>query len=208
LKLSKFANFSCCYGLMILLGALASQIGVTGADTLIGSTDPGVEQDLLEPTRAFELSARQKGAGVIELRYKIADGYYMYASKFKFAVESGSAIKLGKARLSKGSMKQDPTFGRVETFRNSVRILLPITRMHNDNTDAQPLHLRITSQGCADAGVCFPPLQQTLIFPVESPGVVFPVGETGVGSLGARLEAKPAAAQHSLSDALRKTDKP
>ena len=165
-----------------------------------------VEPELLEPERAFQLVARRQNSKTIELHYKIADGYYMYKGRFKFAVEPPTSMKLGKAVLSKGKVKQDATFGRVETYRDSVRILLPIASIGNGVTraDAMPLRLRIISQGCADAGVCYPPLQQTVTFTPTGFDVVLPDGIDDVGGVAGSLQSSPSSALPSLSDVLKK----
>ena len=165
------------------------------------------EPELLEPERAFQLSAWLKDAKTVELQYKIADGYFLYGSRFKFVIEPGSSAKLGKARLPKGKLKLDPTFGRVETYRNSVRILLPIASLNKSqgSTDSPVLRLKITSQGCADAGVCYPPLHQTLAFQRGNSGAVMADRTARVGSLNERLQSNPENPPQSLGDEPRKT---
>ena len=77
--------------------------------------------DLLEPEKAFRFSARAIDAATLEVRYQIADGYYMYREKFRFTAEPAD-IKLGKAAFPDGKVKQDEFFGRVETYRKDVTI--------------------------------------------------------------------------------------
>ena len=190
---------------LIFLGALALQSGSVTAAPVVASP-ANVEPDLLEPERAFQLSARRKDQKTVELQYKIAEGYYMYKGRFKFAVEPPASAKLGKAVLSKGKMKQDATFGRVETYRDSVRILLPIASFGKGNLRADDLLLRlsVTSQGCADAGVCYPPLRQTVTLAPTGFDVVLPDGIANVGGLAGSPQSSPSSAQPSLSDALKK----
>ena len=109
--------------------------------------------DLLEPEQAFRLSARALDPTTVEVRFQIADGYYMYRDQFRFAVAGGDA-RLGAAELPPGQRKKDEFFGEVETYRKQVAIRLPVT----GNTEK--LALEVTSQGCADVGVCYPPLTQ------------------------------------------------
>ena len=113
-------------------------------------------QDLLDPALAFKFSAQAMDAGTLEVRYRIADGYYMYRDKFKFAVEPAS-MKLGAAQLPRGDVHNDEFFGKVETYRKELRIRLPFTR----DAAADKLKLAVTSQGCADVGVCYVPQVQT-----------------------------------------------
>ncbi len=113
----------------------------------------------LPPTQAFRLSASVIDGNSIEARWTIADGYYMYRDKFKFSLVDGNAvIKLGAAKYPKGIMKTDELFGKVETYRKEVKILLPL--------DSQIIAkggsftLKTVSQGCWDGGICYPPLTQ------------------------------------------------
>ena len=185
--------------LMSLSGAAATVAPVVASAT-------NVAPELLEPERAFQLSARRKDHKTVELQYKIAEGYYMYRGRFKFAVVPPASAKLGKAVLSKGKIKQDSTFGRVETYRDSVRILLPITSLGKGNLRADDLLLRlsVTSQGCADAGVCYPPLRQTVTLASTGFNVVLPDGIADVGGVAGSSQSSPSSTQPSLSDALRK----
>jgi thiol:disulfide interchange protein DsbD len=109
--------------------------------------------DLLEPEKAFRLSARALGPTAVEVRFQIADGYYMYRDKFAFAVAGGGAT-LGSPELPKGQIKKDEFFGTVETYRRQVAIRVPVSG------SAEKLALEVTSQGCADIGVCYPPMTQ------------------------------------------------
>jgi len=111
--------------------------------------------DLLEPEKAFRLSARALDPTAVEVRFQIADGYYMYRDKFGFAVASGGAT-LGYPEFPKGQIKKDEFFGTVETYRKQVAIRIPVAG------NAEKLALEVTSQGCADVGVCYPPLTQKI----------------------------------------------
>ncbi len=111
--------------------------------------------DLLEPEKAFRLSARALDPTAVEVRFQIADGYYMYRDKFGFAVAGGGAT-LGPPEFPKGQIKKDEFFGTIETYRKQVAIRIPVSG------NAEKLALEVTSQGCADVGVCYPPLTQKI----------------------------------------------
>ena len=113
-------------------------------------------QELLPPEVAFKFSAQALDASTLEVRYRIADGYYMYRNKFKFAAEPAT-VKLGEAQFPPGDIHDDEFFGKVETYRKEVRIRLPYTR----DAPTDKLKLSVTSQGCADVGVCYVPQLQT-----------------------------------------------
>jgi len=112
--------------------------------------------DLLEPEKAFQLSARAVAPDTVEVNYVIADGYYLYRERFKFATETGA--KLGDAQFPPGAPHVDAFFGRMETYRKRVSIRIPVPDINGKAPDK--LQLAVTSQGCADVGVCYPPQTQ------------------------------------------------
>mgnify|MGYP000864401111 CR=1 FL=1 len=79
----------------------------------------------LEPEQAYRYSARALDAQTLEARWQIADGYYMYREKIRFTVEPAT-VKLGEPELPPGEAKDDEFFGRVETYRNEVRVRIPV----------------------------------------------------------------------------------
>src|SRR5215208_6625209 len=114
------------------------------------------EPDLLDPDKAFRFSARVLGPDAVEVRYQIASGYYLYRDKFRFTVQPAS-VKLGAPELPPGKLKKDEFFGDVQTYRGEIRIRLPVAKA----IAAGPVTLAVTSQGCADVGVCYVPHEQT-----------------------------------------------
>src|SRR4051812_21211446 len=110
---------------------------------------------LLDPDKAFQFSVRTLDASTVEVRYAIADGYYLYRDRFRFAAEPAS-VKLGAAQFPKGVVHEDQFFGKQETYRKEVRIRLPV-----EAAGAGRVKLTVTSQGCADSGVCYVPYDQS-----------------------------------------------
>ncbi|RKF45477.1 protein-disulfide reductase DsbD [Paraburkholderia fungorum] len=129
---------------IFLLGCLvAAQFG-----TLARAAD-----DFLDPAVAFKFSATEK-PGEVDVTYKIADGYYMYRERFSFATRNG-VTTIGEPQLPAGHVKFDQTFNKnVETYRNELTIRIPVKQA------AGPFDLAVTSQGCADAGICYPPMER------------------------------------------------
>ena len=111
--------------------------------------------ELLEPDKAFGFSARALDAATVEVRYAIADGYYLYRDRFRFAAEPAS-VTLGQPQFPKGQVHEDKFFGKQETYRKEVRIRLPV-----EAAGTERLKLLVTSQGCADVGVCYVPQVQS-----------------------------------------------
>lgn len=110
--------------------------------------------EFLEPDRAFVLSGRAIDARQVEIQFDIAPGYYLYGDKFRFAASDAT---LGQAVLPKGKIKFDETFQKdVESHRGKIRIVLPVEQAQRE------FKLAVTSQGCADQGLCYPPQEQEL----------------------------------------------
>ncbi len=119
---------------------------------LFGAAHAAGPGDLLEPGKAFRISTRALDANTVEVSFAIAEGYYMYRERFRFAAGPGSKAKLGAPQFPPGLRKKDEFFGEVETYRKQVVIRLPV-----ENAEGV-LHLTVTSQGCADVGVCYIPM--------------------------------------------------
>ena len=107
--------------------------------------------DFLEPERAFKFAARALDERSAEVSFEIAPGYYLYREQFRFEALDA---QLGAAAIPAGKVKFDETFQKdVETYRDVIRIVVPITQA------AQRFRITVTSQGCADKGLCYPPMQ-------------------------------------------------
>ncbi len=117
-----------------------------------------LHDDLLDATKAFALTTQVVDANTVAAHWKIAKGYYLYRNKFKFeALNDGVVLKDPVFPI--GIRKHDEFLGDVVTYRNGVRVLLPVLRTGPAN---RALKLRITAQGCADLGVCYPPVVETV----------------------------------------------
>ena len=126
------------------------------------------DEGFLDPEDAFRFSARLISPDLFEVRYRIADGYYMYRDRFHFDAGPG-AIVLGAPQFRAGQWHEDEFFGRSEIFRSEIIIGIPILSLLNG---AHTIRLTAVSQGCADAGICYLPTAQTMDFEL-------------IGSLGA-----------------------
>ncbi len=115
--------------------------------------------DLLPPEQAFRLSVKPQSANAAVLAWDIAQGYYLYRNKFKFTSKT-AGVGLGEARFPAGEKKHDEYFGEMEIYRGHIEIALPVSRASPSLAEAE---LEITAQGCADAGVCFPPYKQNVL---------------------------------------------
>ncbi|MET0919038.1 MAG: protein-disulfide reductase DsbD N-terminal domain-containing protein [Burkholderiales bacterium] len=118
---------------------------------------PGLEPKLLPPEQAFRFSARAVDPQTIEARFDVADGYYLYRDKLRFSVAPGGPA-LGGFDLPPGARKRDEFFGDVETYRGPLIVRIPVV----DGSAGQAMVFYADSQGCADAGICYPPTTQQL----------------------------------------------
>jgi thiol:disulfide interchange protein DsbD len=92
-------------------------------------------------------------AKTAEVTYAIADGYYMYRERFHFKAEGAT---LGEPQIPAGTVKFDQTFNKnVETYHHSVTIRLPVEANGS-------FTLISTGQGCADKGLCYPPMDSNI----------------------------------------------
>ena len=112
-------------------------------------------EDFLDPEKAFVVTGRVVEAGKAEVLIRIAPGYYLYRERFAFSAQGAT---LGQADIPPGKVKFDQTFAKnVETYRGELRIGIPLLQV-----PAGLFSLAVVSQGCADAGLCYPPMTTQL----------------------------------------------
>ena len=112
----------------------------------------------LPPDEVFHVGGGAAGPNEVRLDWSIRDGYYLYRSRLKVATADG--IVAGKLQLPAGLIKMDPYFGREEIYRHAVTGILPLER--KSGAAAGDVSLIVTYQGCADAGLCYPPITKTI----------------------------------------------
>ena len=105
--------------------------------------------DLLDPEQAFRFSARALD-GAVEVRFAVADGYYLYRDRFSFTAEGN--VKLGKPEYPPALPHKDEFFGEMPIYRGAVTLVVPVQGEGR-------FDLKVMSQGCADAGVCYVPME-------------------------------------------------
>ncbi|AQT48933.1 MULTISPECIES: protein-disulfide reductase DsbD [Burkholderia cepacia complex] len=148
------------------LAVLLSFVFVLGGLSAARAAD-----DFLDPSVAFKFSASES-PGQVDVRFKIANGYYMYRERFAFAVKSGQAT-LGEPQYPAGHVKFDQTFQKnVETYRDEVVVHVPVKQA------AGPFELAVTSQGCADEGICYPPAEHVMKVDGAALGAAASSGDT------------------------------
>ncbi|MEO5963693.1 MAG: protein-disulfide reductase DsbD [Thermomonas sp.] len=134
---------------------------------------PAVAADIdLPPVdQVFVLSAKATARDRIEVSWKIADGFYLY--RHRTSVKADATFIDVKLSLPGGDKHHDEFFGDVETYRRSLTGV--VTGIASDGASSSTLTIKY--QGCADAGVCYPPQTRTLKVALPSAGN----GGTGLG---------------------------
>jgi len=115
------------------------------------------ETDFLDPDVAFRVGASVDGH-VVRVRWVIADGYYLYRSRIEIKAESPD-LAVAAPGLPPGVLKSDPYLGTQEIYQRQVEATVPYTRF---DAGAHPLQIKVTYQGCAEAGLCYPPITKVL----------------------------------------------
>jgi len=135
--------------------------------------------DFLPADQAFRFDALPGGSDQVQLNWEIAEGYYLYRARIKIATGSAGA-QLGTPQFPPGQFKTDEYFGRQEIYHHELRVTVPIARAAGG---AFALPLEVTYQGCAEKGLCYPPITKSVS--VALPGGAGAAGTTpGNGATG------------------------
>lgn len=112
------------------------------------------DDEFLKVDEAFILSVDLAPGREMVARWDMPDGYYLYRHQFKFPVRDNAALTTGEPQISPGKHKVDEFFGEVEVYYHNAEARIPLL---NDATGDLNAQVGITFQGCADAGLCYPP---------------------------------------------------
>jgi thioredoxin:protein disulfide reductase len=116
------------------------------------------EDKFLPPDQAFRFDALAEGTDRVELHWDIADGYYLYRARIKVSTPSTQA-QLGPPEFPTGQFKTDEYFGRQEIYHHDLIVPVPVARSSGGSLE---LPVQVTYQGCAEAGLCYPPITKTV----------------------------------------------
>ena len=117
------------------------------------------QADLLPAEQAFRFFAVVNDTGALKVTWEIAPGYYLYREKIRLELSSLAGSRLGDYTIPKGTAIHDEAFGQVEIFHEQLSFELPVLRTQ---ATAQTVTLLANFQGCADRGVCYPPMSQKI----------------------------------------------
>ncbi|HET8703568.1 protein-disulfide reductase DsbD [Castellaniella sp.] len=163
-----------------LLGLL---LGLCG---LLGMGAARAADDFLDPEQAFVDTAAMADPLTLDMHWEIAPGYYMYQDRFEVRIEDaqGNLLLFRRSDLTpedaetrtpawhdaltlpRGQVKYDPTFEKdMEVFHKGVTLRAAL------KPGAQgPLQVSVTGQGCAEGGLCYPPMTKTFALQAAGDG--------------------------------------
>ena len=116
-----------------------------------------VDSEFLPPSEAFKVEAVAEGADRVRVDFLVTPGYYLYRHRMSFAVDTAAgpvAATLGAVDIPAGEWKEDEFFGRQQVFHESMSVSVPVSRAPGG---ALELPIVVGLQGCAEAGLCYPP---------------------------------------------------
>lgn len=143
------------FGLFSLQSVAASEFGSSSVrveNPLSGLTD------ILPVDEAFRLTSTKMDGSAV-LYWQIQPGYYLY--KHRLQVDANKPI--GELLIPPGIPKTDEYFGAVEVYFDELEVIVPIINDRQGKMSTE-LSLSVSFQGCAEAGVCYPP-QKILVRP-------------------------------------------
>lgn len=117
------------------------------------------QQRFLPVEQAFQLSGQLKGQQLI-LNWQVEPEHYLYRSRFKVRMLEPRVMVLSDLDIPRGEKTRDEFLGEVETLRHQVSIKAALNI--SEQVLKQGVVVEVTFQGCADAGLCYPPHSQTL----------------------------------------------
>jgi thiol:disulfide interchange protein DsbD len=117
------------------------------------------KDELLSPEQAFQFFASVNNDNTVAVSWQITKGYYLYRDKIHLELINAPDTQLGNFTIPNGIAKEEEAFGKVEIFYDEVKFAVPLIRT---TTEARTITLKASFQGCAERGVCYPPMTQTV----------------------------------------------
>ncbi len=126
-----------------------------------------IAQAFLPAEQAFAFSAQMQGNKSVRIEFEIAPNYYMYRDEFAFTVVSAEGVvQNGAPIMPAAQTKFDENFNKnLSVYHQRVRIVLPIK---NNEAGEGLFKLVVTSRGCADKGLCYPPYKNQVVLNAKS----------------------------------------
>lgn len=143
--------------LLSFLFLLAVQAPLHAAVPDFSAVSAGEAEEFLPVDQAFRLRHEPAGANALKLEWKIAAGYALYRDRIAVGVDKPSGVQVAPVAFKTAAVfKNDPSFGRVAVFHDEAKALLTLSAVPA-SAAGQPVTVWVRYQGCADAGLCYPP---------------------------------------------------
>lgn len=113
------------------------------------------QSEFLPIREAYQLDGAVTPEGALRLYWRIAEGYYLYQHAFKVTLLDAETPQSLEINLPPAIAKTDEFFGEVQVYYNEADLTVAVPQ------SATPVSLAVTYQGCADAGLCYPPETET-----------------------------------------------
>jgi thiol:disulfide interchange protein DsbD len=139
------------------------------------------DDEFLEPDQAFQFQVEVNGTSSLVAHWAVAEGYYLYRDKISFTLQQSQDVALGPISMAQGKVKHDKFFGRVEIFEHDFDVLLPLVRKNTAQTNVT---LRTVYQGCATAGLCYPPITKAVTVTLPQTDKLESVADAATPSAG------------------------
>ncbi|OFI35699.1 protein-disulfide reductase DsbD [Alteromonas lipolytica] len=143
------------------------------------------EPSFLPVDEAFVFDFAQQG-DVLVIRFEIADGYYLYKKQFKASTKNAT---LGEPVFPPAEQIEDEFFGISDVYYNTVSFSYPIIETIQDGV------VKLRYQGCALAGLCYPPTTKVIYLNSLKGSTV--TGQLSGGELVAKATDDSAIAQNN-----------
>ena len=170
-------------------GAAPAKSGGLNLRSLIGSGAKS-DSDFLQADQAFVLSASSPARDRITLHWVVAEDYYLYRDKVTVRTTATDA-QLGKPSIPGGTTKHDEYFGEQVVFHGEMAADVPVVAA----AGVSEVPIEVTYQGCADAGLCYPPIKKSFVVQLASTQAVAAAAGTTPSGGGA---AKPMRSEQDL----------
>jgi thiol:disulfide interchange protein DsbD len=156
------------------------------------------EEEILTPDQAYQLSAVVEDAKHLRLVWNIAEGTYLYHDKLELRLLEGQGVALGdyvlpEAEIKPDSVRPDGSIGDVALHHDEIDLKIPLVR---SATAATEITLEAAYQGCAERGICYPPIRKQ--FQLALPAISAAALTDSTQSPPAKPLAQPAETVDSL----------
>lgn len=149
------------------------------------------DDEFLKVDEAFVFNFYQN-KNILEVNFDIAEGYYLYRHQFKFKSNDARFLEV---KLPTGTDHEDEFFGVQKVFTESLAFSVNIEQANANDS------LKITYQGCAEKGLCYPPTTKIVQLSEVTPTIISDSNQQGSPVATAEVSSK--SEQHQLSDMLK-----